>query len=109
MSASLRNTEPNSRARQNVPRRVPAQLFATSFLAALSGSKKFLTRKSRYLFRAPVFAHDAVGRPLAGICPATTHQPKLEQVYVLGEKRGRCSEQMERFEAIPAADKSPRH
>lgn len=46
---------------------------------------------------------------LAGICPATTHQPKLEQVCVLGEKRGRCSEQMERLEAIPPADKSPRH
>lgn len=50
-----------------------------------------------------------VGSPLAGICPATMHQPKLEQVCVLGEKRRRCSEQMERFEAIPAADKSPRH
>lgn len=64
MSASLRDTEPNTRARQNVPIWVPVQLFTTSFLAALSGSKKFLTRKSRYLLNAPAFAHDAVGSPL---------------------------------------------
>lgn len=46
MAASLRSTEPNTRARQRVPIWVPGQLFTTSFLAALSGPKNFLTRKS---------------------------------------------------------------
>lgn len=46
---------------------------------------------------------------LAGICPAATHQPKPEKVCALGERRGRCSEQTERFEAITPADRSPRH
>lgn len=40
---------------------VPAQPFTTSFLAALSGSEDFLTRKSHYLCMTPGFAHHARG------------------------------------------------